>query len=271
MKNKFLYNEIEYAKYVEEHGFYSRYHKSEVKLLAKYWKSIGIKPKQRKEKLYDFCQKHMQNFERETHYKFINSVIAYSNKKTSIPIVIKSIPVYRHEFEFLNNLPVQEPFKKLLFTILVEKRIKKQINSIINNEEVDLKQLSPYLNIDSRFGRLLTVYSKIPAKYKIDYMLYELNQTELISVTDRELVKLNYIEQLNEVTSEVLIEIKSFESHGYYYDLLCGDKKISFCEDCGVIIKRTSNRKTRCNDCNEQYRREYMADLMKKKRESVSN
>lgn len=259
------YNEVKYAELILANGFQTQYYKYELKVLVKYWKSIGIKPKQRKQMLYEFCQKNIAGFEREIHYKMINSVMAYSSKKTSVPIVIKSIPIYKHEFEILNNLPVQEYQKKIMFAILVEKKIKKQISNIMNG--INEVELSPFININSKLGRKLVQSARIPSKHKMDRVLYELNQLGHISVMDRELIKLDYFDFLvTDNDPEVLIEVKTFDESGYYFDLLSGDKKIGFCEDCGEIIKRRANNQIRCKECNEVYRRDYKTENKRKER-----
>ena len=69
------YNEEEYAKQIEQHGFLTERHNYELVLLVKYWKKLGIKPKQRKEKLYEFCKKYIVNFNDVLYFKQINTAL----------------------------------------------------------------------------------------------------------------------------------------------------------------------------------------------------
>ena len=170
------YDEIKYAELILANGFQTQYYKYELKVITKYWKSIGIKPKKRKEMLYEFCQNNINGFEREIHYKMINSVLAYANKKTSVPIVINSIPIYKHEFEILSNLPAQNYQKKLMFSLLVEKKLKKEISNLMNGTQDEENDISMFINISNKLGKTLLDSAKIPTKYKINDILYELNQ-----------------------------------------------------------------------------------------------
>lgn len=265
------YDEITYAKLILENGFQTQYYKYELKLITKYWKSIDIKPKQRKEMLYEFCHKNLSGFSKEKHYKIINSIIAYSNKKTSVPIVVKEVPLYQHEFDFLSNLPIQDYQKKVLLSLLVERRIKKYINNLINNTDDFSNELTPYLNMNTKMDKKILTVSKIPTKHKPIDVYYDLTQLGYIQPIERELVKLNFIEELNKQQSEVLATINSFDSVGHYFDMLSGDKKIGFCDTCEDIIKFTSNRKTKCNDCYQTYRRKYKTENKRKERQSVDS
>jgi len=265
------YNEIKYAELILANGFQTQYYKYELKVLAKYWKSIGVKPKKRKELLYEFCQKNINSFEREIHYKMINSVLAYSNKKTSVPIVISSIAVYKHEFEILNNLPIQDYQKKLLFALLVEKKIKKTLSNIMNGTHGNEENISPYINISKKLGRSLIESAKIPSKYKINIILHELSQLNYITIMERELVKLDFIKMLSDVKSEKILDITTFDQSGYYFDLLNEDKKISFCEDCASIIKRKANNQKRCNDCNNTHRKAYINEKVKEHNRKIKH
>lgn len=263
IKTRFKYNEIEYAKHILEHGFYTRFHPYELKVLVKYWKHVGMKPKQRIEALYSFCEKHIIDFDRALYYKLINSTMAYSSKKTSIPIVVESILIYEHEFTFFNTLPIEDSYKKIMLTLLIEKKIHKEIYKIMNQESSDDGKISPYLKSNKKLYKSLKESSKIPNKLKMTDVIYELYQLEYVTVLERGMIRLDFIETLNEMKSDKLIDIKSFDDIGHYYDLLSGDKKIGFCDDCNGIIKKRANNQIRCKDCTEIHRKKYIAQKVK--------
>lgn len=57
MIDKFKFKEKEYAEAIIENGFISKSLNYELRLLSKYYKELGYKPKKREELLYDFCEK----------------------------------------------------------------------------------------------------------------------------------------------------------------------------------------------------------------------
>lgn len=266
MKKINRYNELEYAKLVEEHGFQTQYYKYELKLLAKYWKYRGIKPKQRKQLLYEFCEKNIADFDQAIHFKLINSVLAYSSKKNSVLIKIESIPILEHEFHYISSLTIDYNYKKLLFALLVEKKLRKEIHDLINQDSDTSHEMSLYININNKLGSTLLQSAKVPSKYKFNTMIYELNNWGYLTVLEREMIKLNYLDQIINLTSKKITDIHYFAESGLYYDLLTGDKKIRYCEHCGVIMKKKSNNQTKCNECQKSHRTTYINNKQKEKR-----
>lgn len=274
MKQINRYNEIEYAQQIEQQGFQTQFYKYELKLLAKYWKHIGIKPSERKKRLYEFCELHIDQFDQAIHYKLINSILAYSNKKTSVPIVIDYVPIYEHEFNGISSLPLETHYRKLLFAFLVEKKLRKEIQKFINKEEAsdfEATELSLYLNVNNKLAKDLMQSAKIPSKLKFNSLIYELSNSGYVTVLEREMIRLDFLEQLADQSSAALIDIHYFSESGLYYELLNGDKKIRYCEHCQIIMKRKANNQTKCNDCQKCYRTSYINNKQKEKRKSFTS
>lgn len=272
MKRINRYNEIEYAQLIETQGFQSQFYKYELKLLAKYWKHLGVKPSERKKRLYEFCELHIEQFDQAIHYKLINSILTYSNKKTAIPIVINSIPIYEHEFTHISSLPLDIHYKKLLFAFLVEKKLRKEIHKFISlDAEINADELSLYLNVTTKLAKDLMQSAKLPAKLKFNTLIYELNHLGYVTVLEREMIRLDFLSQLIAETLAIGVEIQSFSESGLYYDLLSGDKKIRYCEHCHIIMKRKANNQTKCKDCQKCYRTNYINSKQKEKRKSFTS
>lgn len=249
----YRYNETKYAKEIEEKGFLTKYHVYELRILAKYYKSLGYKPKERKELIYQFCRKHIEDFEPVLYFKTINSVLNNAAKKESKMIDVGDIIVRHNEVAYidsLNDLDLNE--RKILFTLLVMNKINKKIALIMYGSE----------SKHNKFGGKSTQYrdlfktAKIIAKNNINEIVHSLYKKEYITVDtiykkDIGKIELTFLENIIEDGSENQkdIYINTFDNIGYYYDKYIGDEKIAECSECGILIRLNSNRKKYCASC----------------------
>ena len=250
------YNEEEYAKQIEQHGFLTERHNYELVLLVKYWKKLGIKPKQRKEKLYEFCEKYMVNFNDVLYFKQINTALKKGGRKDNPLIIIDSIPITNEEIEYINNLDIEYNYKKILFVLLVEMKIYKEIHRLKHGNVLKYNYISGNQNT---YNEILEVSKMSNNKYKINAIINELEILGLVDVRMRGKINLVFMNNIKE--SEIVVfEITTFDNIGYYFDLYNGDPKIINCNECGKLIKATSNRQKFCRSCWREKERELKRD-----------
>nr|MDH3086650.1 hypothetical protein [Bacillus velezensis]MDH3138644.1 hypothetical protein [Bacillus velezensis]WEY79869.1 hypothetical protein P5667_12110 [Bacillus velezensis] len=72
------FKEKDYAELLLKKGFISKNLSTEMKILAKYFKSLGKKPKEREKLLYEFCEKHIVDF---SQY--------FTLKKSILPLIMQ--------------------------------------------------------------------------------------------------------------------------------------------------------------------------------------
>ena len=239
------YNEEEYAKQIEQHGFLTERHNYELVLLVKYWKKLGIKPKQRKEKLYEFCKKYIVNFNDVLYFKQINTALKKGGRKDNPLIIIDSIPITNEEIEYINNLDIEYNYKKILFVLLVEMKTYKEIHKLKYGNVLKYNYISGNQNT---YNEILEVSKMSNNKYKINAIINELEILGLVDVRMRGKINLVFMNNIKE--SEIVVfEITTFDNIGYYFDLYNGDPKIINCNECGKLIKATSNRQKFCRSC----------------------
>ena len=84
------------------------------------------------------------------------------------------------------------------------------------------------------------------------------------------LVKLNFMEEIYEIKKSkyldttIVLQIKDYDSVGWYFDYYNHNKKIAFCKECGKIFKKKSNRQEYCSDeCSKIVDREKAKERMK--------
>jgi len=254
------YNEQDYAIQVEKDGFLTKYHNYELMLLVKYWKQYGVKPKQRKEKLYSFCKDNIENFNEVKYFKKLNYILREGGKKDNPLIIIKKISITDKEIEYINNLNIDYNFKKILFTLLVEIKVKKEIGRLKYGEVTKYN----YIRGNQNTYNEIFEATKIPSNnYKINVFINELEQLEYIDVRTRGRIRLLFMDHIEE-SNVVIFDITTFDNIGYYLDWYNGDSKIIKCESCGKLIRVTSNRKKYCSTCWKEKERELRKDINKK-------
>jgi len=241
---EYKYNEKKYAEEILKKGFLTDYHLYELKILVKYFKSLGKKPKERKELIYQFCEKKVQDFNRVKYFKKINSALSYGSKKEAQLIIIERIQVTDSEIEYINNLDLDEIHKKVLFSLLVQNKIIKEISNIKYGNSSDYN----FFGGKNRYYKEIHQISKIPAKYKIHNIINDLSNAGLIEVRYRGRINLLFVEQIP-LSDNVVIEIDTFDNIGHWFSWYNGNKKIIKCDKCGKLIKQTSNRRQYCHSC----------------------
>lgn len=76
------FKEKDYAELLLKKGLISKNFGTEMKILAKYFKSLGKKPKEREKLLYEFCEKYVTDFSRVLYFKkSIQPLIMQGKKK----------------------------------------------------------------------------------------------------------------------------------------------------------------------------------------------
>ena len=264
--NPYKYNERKYAEKILKEGFLTNYYIYELKLVAKFYKKIGCKPKDRKELLYKFCEKHMENFNRVRFYKTINSILRFASKKTSKIIEIDKIPVYDEEVDYINNLDLNYHYKKVLFALLVQNKINKEIAEILYNNP---SQYNFFGGSKKHFTEIKEM-AKIPTKYNINKIIHHFSNEGLVEVRTRGKINLLFVEDIPQ-GEEVVMEITTYDNVGYYFDWYNGDKKIAECVECGKLIKLTSNRKKYCEECWREKQLKWQRESMRKSRNVDKN
>lgn len=248
---KFQYKERTYAKEILSKGFTSKHIKYELQLLVKYYKELGHKPKERKELIYNFCEKYLEGFDRVIHFKLINSILNHGSNRKNILVEIDSIDITVDEFAYIDNLDIDHEHKKVVFTLLVLDKLNKKYHEIRN----ELQNNEHYFGGSQKYKELISS-SKVSLKKNnlIHNTIGKLGEKGIVQITGNSSIKLSFVYEIPE-SVDVSISIKTFDSIGYYYDLHTGENKIKKCENCEIPIKVTNNKSKYCNDCAKEINR----------------
>jgi hypothetical protein len=263
--NNFQYKERTYAKEILEKGFISNHIKYELQLLVKYYKELGHKPKERKELLYKFCEKHLEGFDRVIHFKLINSVLNHVISKKNIIIEIENVNVTDEELKYIDNLDIEHDYKKVVFTLFVLDKLNKEYHKLRNepsNEE-------HYFGGSKKYKELISS-SKITLKKNniIHNMIGELDGIGIVQITSNSSIKLSFIYEISE-SDNVVLKVSTYDNIGYYYDLHAGENKIKQCERCETPIKIIGKNTKYCDSCRSIIEKEKGRERVRKHRNNI--
>lgn len=245
------FRDTEYALHVIENGFGNKHVSYELKKVALYYKNQGIKPKQRKEMLYDLCEKHIENFNKVKYYKAINGAMNYSNNKKNKLIDIDFVEVTEEEIGYIKSLDVDDTCKRIIFTYIVNNKLEQEVRKIAKGDEPNGEYY--FENTDKRYRELIKKAGLNKPKLNsvgyedIQAVNHRLIQEGLMADTIKS-VKLLFMYDI-EKTDNVVMKIEDYENIGLYYDVLIGAKGVKLCEECKYPIKVRSNRTKYCGEC----------------------
>jgi hypothetical protein len=275
----YKYNEKKYVDKILKNGFINKFYLSQLKVLGKYYKDIGFKNKEIKERIYKFCEKYIQEFNRAKYFKTINSVMNYLNKKTSNLVVIEEVKINEFEINYINKLNLDYDFKKLLFTILVFNKLNKIEYKIRTGNNLE----SNYF-ISNELHKDIQKSSGINKNIDFDDYVFLFGMDGLVTSTHKGRFYLNFVDDIekefdNQCNSENSdkyddeyinkskdLIIFDYNNIGCYFDVY-NNKKNNFikCNVCGMFIKKTSNSRKYCEDCSIEIQKKHDRNYQKVK------
>ena len=265
----YKYDEENYAKLIIKEGFQSGFIKYELLVMVKYLKKIGKKKKETVEFIYDFCEKHIEGYNKVKYYKVIDGAIRDGRKKNNNLIVVEKIDIMKNEMEYIDNLNIEHEYKKILLTLIVSKKISMEIHKI-QSEDNDIK-LSFYFDGTRKKYSEIFKQSNIVGNYKINDMINDLVDKEIITSVIKGNIILSYAENIKK-GGDIYYSLltKDFENVGYVFDYYKGVNKVKMCEgeNCNRLIKGTSNNIKYCNNCADkiQFNQKKEWDRLKRER-----
>lgn len=246
---KHQYKERTYAQEILKDGFTSNHVSYELKMLVKYYKDLGYKPKQRKEMIYKFCEENLEGYDRVLHFKMINSALNYGANKKNKLIEIDCINVSEQELTCIDSLEISHEYKKILFTLLVLDKLNKKYFEIRNEEKAKDEY---YFGGDGNYKNLISS-SKVTLKrsQNIHSIIGEMVKLGLLETIGKGNIKLSFLYDIPKDES-VISSITTYDNIGYYYDLHMSVNKVKECECCKVPIKVRNNKSKYCEKCGKE-------------------
>ncbi|MGD6876791.1 hypothetical protein [Bacillus infantis] len=255
--HKYQYKELDHAKQILTNGFTSKYIGSELKILAKFYKSQGYEAEKIKELLHTFCEKKLKGYNKAIHYKIINGAVSYGNNEKNKLIQIDSIGISETELNTIDNLDLPHEFKRVVFTMLVMNKLSKEY---IIQRDGKLKSSEYYFGGHKNYRELVSL-SKITFNKKkassvknIHDLIHLLNDKGIVEITSNGNVRLLFMYEIRENNSNTFI-VDNYQYIGHYFDRIKGENNVKECEHCNVPTKLYNTQKF-CKECSENIRTE---------------
>ncbi|CAG7839934.1 hypothetical protein CLOHAE12215_01350 [Clostridium haemolyticum] len=242
----YQYDEETYAKLIYEKGFQTRFIRYELVVLVKYLKTLDYTKKDTERFIYDFCNKYIEGFNKVKYFKIIDGAIRDGRKKDNKLIVVKDVPIFVAEIEYIDSLELEDDYKKLLLAFLVNKKISLAIYKLSNPNA----NLSTYVGGSVKKFNKIFKTANITSKLKINEMINKLVQYGLVTSVIRGDIILTYMDNIPE-DQEVFYKLSNneFENVGYVFDYYKKNDKIKKCEKCKALVKTKSNKTKYCPKC----------------------
>lgn len=275
----YKYRELDYAEKIYKEGFQSAHHKpTELRLVATYMRrNLNYKPKKVREEMYHWCASHMIGYKRELHYKMLHSAISKACQKGSMLVNIEHIDFHQYELDYIENLQLSGEYpyecKKLIFTLLFKMKVNKAIAESRSSEEPFTYQGKYFKGGRKKYSELKKL-AKLPEKVKINEdIIHSLWQNGLVTPMFNGLIKLDFMDDIRQLQpqttasdSDIVLQVKDYDSVGWYFDYYHKDKKVIFCKCCGRLFKKHSNKEVYCSaECKKFVKNEQTKECIRKK------
>lgn len=228
MYNKYYCKELDYAKQIVKNGFITNNIKYELIILAKYFKSLGLNRSEARSKIIDICNRSIKEFYYEVYYAIIEGSINVGFKKELVQI--DEIKFYKEELDYINSINVNYSVKKLMFGLVLIKKINQAVaNSenmgfVFNGSKYNYSNLKKLSGLSNRTQK------------QINYMFADLIDSELISIRDDDRKYLLFMEHIQN-SKELAFTVSNFETAILLFDNYNDKYKVNVCEVCGEIFK----------------------------------
>lgn len=266
----YKYNEHKYAELIYNNGFQSKYIPTELKLLVLYFRDeLGMKPKEREYSLYKFCNKYIPDFKKEDYYKSINTALRIGTNKQQKLVTISKVDIYQSELDYINSLEINQEYKKVMFTFLVQLKLNKIVYEYKNNKDYNIS----YFQGGKIKYNMIKNMSNIPKTMSLnDEVINTLSGLGLVTILHRGKINLDYIKDCIP-ECEVAFEVTDFENVGLYLDYYNGVKGVIKCECCKKIIriKAKAYSQKYCDECWTEINKQQIKNRVEKHRNKKCN
>ncbi|NMA31161.1 MAG: hypothetical protein GX941_05080 [Candidatus Methanofastidiosa archaeon] len=242
-----IFDEKKYAENLLRNGYKNRkYINNDNIILVKYWKYKGFNKEKIKKKLKAFMEEYQNLFNSDIIDIKINRAMKIGmNYDLSTGI---TIDILDNEIEEINKLDKIE-LRKMMFILLVVWKFR-GMPKRFRMTNIDIIKLSEVNLYHNAFWDCI----------------FEITKSGLLSMKQYK-NKDYYVVNMKQ-KGNIIFQISNFTNPIDYYMQLIEPENYKKCEECGVVIKITSNRKTYCDSCWREIERELRKEINKKYYES---
>ncbi len=223
-------------------------------MLSKHFLKKGQNANQAFDSIDNFLSKNIKNYKPLNWEEKINESIGKVNKSKKYDLLkISNIIIYKKELEIIKNIDNLR-LEKLAFVLLVYAKI---FNKMNNNKS---NWINVGINADT--GNIFSDAKIAIGKNDQWLMIGKLIKMKLVK-TSRVVNCTNINVLFVKHSGEIAINIVDFRNFVFEYLRWVEPEKFKECEECGIIIRVTSNHKKFCKVCCKENWSRYNADKQK--------
>jgi hypothetical protein len=235
--NNIILKEKEYAEKILESKVLNKKPTFDLKILAKYY---CFEKQLTPNKIYMELVRNMEEkYNNFALSKWQSTLLDLSKNAKKYPLIdIEYIPITENELSTIKEID-SKPMRRLAFTLLCLAKYRNMIN-IKNNDWVGYK-----------FKDIFKIANINATKREQGGYIYDMKELGLIKMNkmvDNLSVNVCFIDKDN---SKEVLQICDFRNLGYEYLFYLGEKFIR-CDNCGILIRATSNNKKYCDICSNE-------------------
>ena len=234
------------AMIIYSRGFQSeneRQRTGELKLLALYLRDeCGMKRSEIEEYITAFCEQYSPDYHFRAYYRMIGNACKHAENKKNVLIQVDKLPVFQSEVQYIDGLDISYEEKKLMFSILMLKKLDKECFE--QRQEGDYKM--GYLSADDSKLRFLKKTAELGKMDIPKDVFFHWRENGIIRVSYAGFI-LDFMDQMEHDGVEVM-SVEHFDCFGAYWDLLFKGDKISLCQHCGKPYHKTGSNQCYCKE-----------------------
>lgn len=243
---KFILDELAYALDLLKNGTIGKSEKISIRILLKYFRSLGLTKEQAIEDLFSFMEVNINHFRRYDWEDLVNhyATSVYESEYSDL-VCVKQVEIMQSEWDLLMSVE-DEKQQRVLYCLLVYKKVQNAMKHQYN--EWFYGNLSEIFKMAKISGR----YATVKAQCSMVYELKEAGYLGLAKNIKSLNLKLNYIApNTPDEEDSVAFVVENFEDVLYEYYQAKGVRVVC-CDICKKVIKLKKNeRSTRkyCRSC----------------------
>lgn len=234
------YHQKTYAETINRQGFQNmRLWAYELRLLAMLYKEQGQKPKEIRDSLVAFCTTRYPDTPERHWLVAIGKAVNFAEKKGNVLVECPYVDMYTEEIDFIDEQEISEEAKRVLFAIMVQKKLDKICYEIRRGGEYSI-----FTYANNKRMTQLTRVARLPSGYTAIDGLRELYQQGLVDVMHCKgsPFRLNFVEHIL-FEGRLAVRLTDYEQIGTYWDWLHS------CQTAYVCVKCWRTFRSRAKNC----------------------
>lgn len=208
------------------------------------FKSQGKKPQEIRESLIQFCSDRYPDIPIRKWLVPIGRAVRFAQKPDSILVECPYVDMYTSEVDFIDEQPISDGAKRVLFTIMVQKKLDKHC---YESRRGGTYTIFSYAN-NARMSSMKRI-AGLPNGYSAVEGLHELYRCGLIDVIHSKgsPYRLNFVDRFTD-EGKLAIRITDYEQLGLYWDWLHCSRHAYVCVRCWKPFKSHATNRCYCDE-----------------------